>query len=199
MPSDYKDANIVTRIRSGDVMAQQEFIEKYKDQICRSIRLRLGGNANQKRVHNQGQGYHDSRVESIFNASMIRFFERLERGLLKIEDEQLVGYVFTISIRILIDRERRRKTLLMEGGDTDMQLPDTRRGPEYEIETNDLANKVRSLISSFPETDRAVAEKILSLQDNEIDLPAARSSAAIRAKWFRLRKKIIRLLRLNHE
>jgi DNA-directed RNA polymerase specialized sigma24 family protein len=118
---------------------------------------------------------------------------------LEIEDEKLVGYVFTISMNILIDRERRRKAILMEGGDTDMQIPDTRKGPEYEIETNDLANKVRSLISSFPETDRAVAEKILSLQENEIDLSTARSSAAVRAKWFRLKKRIIKLLRSSHE
>ena len=194
MRSDVTNANIVTRIRSGDVRAQQEFIAKYKDQICRSIRLRLGGIANQTRVHNQGREHLDSRVESVFNASMIRFFERLERGLLEIEDEKLVGYVFTISTRILIDRERRRKAIVMEGGDTDMQLPDTRRGPEYEIETKDLANKVQSLISLFPEADRAFAEKMLGLQDKEIEPSATESRAAVRSKWSRLRKKIIQLL-----
>lgn len=194
MTSDIKNANLVTRIQSGDVSAQQEFIDKYKDPICRSIRLRLGGVKSQKRVHNHGQGNHDSRVESVFNASMIRFFERMDRGLLNIEDEKLVGYILTISMRILIDRERRRKTLVMEGGDTDMQLPDTQKGPEYEIETKDLATKIRSLISLLPEAERTVAEKMLGIQENEISSSTAGSRAAVRSKWCRLRKKIIQLL-----
>jgi len=194
MSSEVPDTNIVTRIRSGDAKAQQEFIDKYKEQICRSIRLRLGGGANQKRGLKQDQEYPDSRVESLFNASMIRFLKRLERGVLDIKDEKIVGYVFTISKRIVIDRERRRKTILMEGGDTDIQLPDTGRTPEYQIETKDLASKVQSLISSLPEADRVVAKKMLGLQDNEIGLPDTTSSGALRSKWFRLRKKIISLL-----
>jgi DNA-directed RNA polymerase specialized sigma24 family protein len=185
---------MVTRIRSGDANAQQEFIDKYKEQICRSIRLRLGGGANQKRGLKQGQADPDSRVESLFNASMIRFLKRLERGVLDIKDEKIVGYVFTISKRIVIDRERRRKTIPMEGGDTDLQLPDTRTTPEYEIETKDLASKVQSLISSLPEADREVAKKVLGFQDNEIGLPDTSSSASLRSKWFRLRKKIKSLL-----
>jgi DNA-directed RNA polymerase specialized sigma24 family protein len=142
----------------------------------------------------QGQEYPDSRVESVFNASMIRFLKRLESGLLEIKDEKLVGYVFRIAMNIVIDRERRRKTILMEGGDTDIQLPDTGRTPEYQIETKDLASKVQYLISSLPEADRVVAKKMLGLQDNEIGLPDTTSSGALRSKWFRLRKKIISLL-----
>jgi DNA-directed RNA polymerase specialized sigma24 family protein len=184
-------AGIAERIIAGDTNAQKDFLEKYKEQICRSIRIRL---IRSRIVQNWGYQAgdpksFDSRVESLFNESFARLLVRLHKNNLNLDDEKLCGYLYRISQNIILDRAK-RKNLCFEHPDELLNLMASNACCDLSADINEIASKIRDEIEKMPAETRQIFERQMETGNAEKPGDDFKVTGAMRTKWYRARKAL---------
>jgi RNA polymerase sigma-70 factor (ECF subfamily) len=126
-----------------------------------------------------------SEAEDITSETFIRAWAHHH----KIRTETLKAYLFTISRNIYLQHQRKkRRQVVLE----DVH-PDPSPGPDKLIESQLQLQKVRNILQTLPEVDRAAF--ILRVQHDlpydEISRVLELSVTAIKVKVYRVRKKLI--------
>jgi RNA polymerase sigma-70 factor (ECF subfamily) len=124
-------------------------------------------------------------AEDITSETMLRAWVRRH----KVRTETLKAYLFTIARNLYLGKLRKRKRQL----DLDEALPDPAPGPERIVETGLDLSKVRNILQTIPEIDRAafVMRVQHELPYAEIARALELSLAAAKVKVYRVRKKLL--------
>jgi RNA polymerase sigma-70 factor (ECF subfamily) len=141
MADETSDVELIARARVGDDRAFGVLVDRYQGAVAATVIGMLGRGDD---------------ADDVGQETFIRFHRALDRFR---GESSLKTYLVHIAMNLSLNAlERRRRSLLrfVSRDDREMDLPETRVGPDGDVDANELQVLVRSAIARLNEKHRAV-------------------------------------------
>jgi RNA polymerase sigma factor (sigma-70 family) len=155
MTSSADDEHWVARLRDGDRNAAEEFLFKYRDEICRYIAIVLRSKSAVPAAHTPRGDDFNSTVESIFNAAWMKLISRLQSGSFDGDgSDRIIAYLNRIARNQIFEKNRQLRRYPVQLGDDESRLLSATPSPVDQALEQEFALAFESLIASLAAPDQ---------------------------------------------
>lgn len=160
MQDESSACDLVDRIRRGDSEGMRELAERYRDELCRTIAIRLRQLNHRKRGGDGTEAAFRSEIVSVFNDTILRFVCRIRAGELQLTQREVVSYLVRIAMNLLSSQRRDYARMAASFEEDPAEIASDAPSAAQIAELRDLAAKYRSLATALP----AVSQRVLEMR-----------------------------------